>query len=216
MTLSKKNKTLVSKLEFLIVVLSLIAILITLRILSREIFADEWIGSLGLITIVFGIILFLAKKEKIGIFGRMFIRQITKTHQGKKKLIVYSQTILFLSVGIFTIFSIHSGNHDYYDLKQQVITELHRQGILVDSNLNYDVIHKITSQITPNQQIGAIASLPILSVQDFKIFSVVLAVTDHLMGGWVMYFWQVMIIECIEFGVFLGITKRYFLKKIND
>ncbi|WP_010192259.1 hypothetical protein [Candidatus Nitrosarchaeum limnium] len=215
MTLSNKNKTFASKLEFLIVAVSLIAILIPLRILSREIFADGWIASLGLITLVFGIILFLAKKEKIGVFGRMFIRQITKTHQGKKKLIVYSQTILFLSVGLFTIFSIHSGNHDYYDLKQQVIEELHKQGILVDSNLNYDAIHKITSQITPNQQIGAITALPILSVQDFKVFSVVLAVTDHLMGGWVMYFWQVMIIECIEFSVFLGISKRYFLKNIN-
>jgi len=216
MTLFKKNRTFSPKLEFLIIAFSLIAILIPLRILSRILFADEWVGSLGLISIVFGMILLLAKKEKIGIFGQMFIRQLTKTHQGKRRWFVYIQTGLFLSIGFFTIFSIHVGNHDYYDLKEQVIAELHKKGILIDSNFNYDAIQQITSQITPDQQIEVITALPILSVQDFKIFSVVLAVTDHLMGGWVMYFWQVMLIECIEFTVFLGITKKYFLKNIHN
>ncbi|MCE9652507.1 MAG: hypothetical protein K8Q89_05560 [Nitrosarchaeum sp.] len=216
MTLFNKNKTFSPKIEFIIVAFSLIAILVPLRIFSKIIFSDEWLGSLGLISLVFGIILFLAKKEKIGVFGQMFLRQISKNYHGKRKWFVYVQTGLFLFIGGFTVFSIHVGNHDYSDLKDQVITQLHKQGILVDSDLSYDAIQRVTSQISPNQQIDAIVVLPLLSVQDFKIFSVVLAVSDHLMGGWVMYFWQIMLIECMEFTVFLGISRKFFLKNIKN
>ncbi len=215
MTLFKKNHADLSYhpfLEFLIVTISLIAVLVPLRIFSRIVFEDEWIGSLGLISVVLGTILFLSKKEKLGIFGKMFIRQIIKNHKGKRKWIIYLQTILFLSIGILTIFSIHTGNNDYHLLKEQVIAEFHKQGIVIDSNLNYDAIQQISSQVSLEQQAMAITALPLLTIQDFKIFAVVLAVTDQLMGGWVMYFWQVMVIEIIEITALLGITKKLFFK----
>jgi len=200
-------------LEFLIVTSSLIAILVPLRIFSKIVFADEWIGSLGLISVIFGVIIFLSKKEKLGIFGQMFIRQIIKNHKGKRKWIIYFQTILFLSIAIFTIFSIHTGNNDYYLLKEQVIAEFQKQGIVIDSSLNLDAIQQISSKISPEEQVGAIAALPFLTIQNFEIFSVVLAVTDQLLGGWVMYFWQIMLIEIVEIAILLGITKKLFLKK---
>ena len=215
MTLFKKNHADLSYhpfLEFLIVTISMIAVLVPLRIVSRIIFEDEWIGSLGLISVVLGMILFLSKKEKLGIFGQMFIRQIIRNHKGKRKWIIYLQTILFLSIGILTIFSIHTGNNEYYLLKEQVIAEFHKQGIVIDSNLNYDAIQQISSQVSLEQQVMSITALPLLTIQDFKIFSVVLAVTDQLMGGWVMYFWQVMLIEIIEITALLCITRKLFLK----
>ena len=217
MALFKKNHTDSSYppfLEFLIVTLSLIAILVPIRIFSKMIFADEWIGSLGLTSLILGIIIFLSKKEKLGMFGQMFIRQIIKNHKGKRKWIIYLQTIIFLSIGILTIFSIHTGNNDYYLLKEQVIEEFHKQGIIIDSSFNFDGIQQISSQISPEQQLGAIAALPLLTIQDFKIFSVILAVTDQLMGGWVMYFWQIMLIETVEIVVLLGVTKNLIFKKM--
>ena len=75
---------------------SVLLILVPLRIFSRGIFADEWIGSLGMISIVFGAILFLSKKEKLVEFGEMFLRQIVKNLKGKKKAVIYFQTGLFL------------------------------------------------------------------------------------------------------------------------
>jgi hypothetical protein len=176
------------------------------------IFGDSWISSLGLISVVLGMILFLSKKEKLGKFGQMFIRQIIKNHKGKRKWAMYFQMTLILSMGIFTIFSIHTGNTEHQILKEQVIEEFKKQGIVIDSNLNYDAIQKISSQITPRQQIESITTLPILSIQDFGIFSVVLAVTDQLLGGWVMYFWQVVLIESVEILVFIGVTRKILLK----
>ncbi|BDQ30626.1 hypothetical protein NZNM25_07310 [Nitrosopumilus zosterae] len=199
-------------LEFLIVTLSLVAILVPLRILSKVIFDDEWIGSIGVITVVFGVILFLSMKEKLGNFGQMFLRQITKNHTRKQKWIIFSQTGLFLSLGILTIFSIHAGNTEYHLLKEQVIAEFGNKGIMIDSDLNFDAINQISSQVSPEQQVGAIAALPLLTIQNFEIFSVVLAVTDQMMGGWVMYFWQIMVIETMEISIFLFITRKFTLK----
>ncbi|KAF6247069.1 hypothetical protein C6990_05140 [Nitrosopumilus sp. b3] len=200
--------------EFLIIAFSLIAILVPLRIFAKIIFVDEWIGSIGIITVIFGLILYLSKKEKLGIFGKMFIRQITKNHKGKRKWIIYSQTGLFLSMGALTIFCIHSGNTEYYPLKEQVIAEFGNQGILIDSELNFDAINQISSQVSPEEQVGAIAALPMLTIQNFEIFSVVLSVTDQMMGGWVMYFWQIMVIETMEVSIFLGISRKFIFKNI--
>lgn len=199
-------------LEFLIITLSLIAILVPLRILSKMIFVDEWIGSIGIITVVFGVILFLSMKEKLGNFGQMFLRQIIKNHTRKQKWIIFSQTGLFLSMGILTIFSINAGNTEYYLLKEQVIAEFGNKGIMIDSDLNFDAINQISSQVSPEQQAGAIAALPLLTIQNFEIFSVVLAVTDQMMGGWVMYFWQIMVIETMEISIFLFITRKFTSK----
>lgn len=217
MALFKKNRIDGSYhpfLEFLIITSSLIVVFFTIRIVSRTIFMDEWIGSLGLISVILGMILFLSKKEKLGVFGQMFIRQIIKNHKGKRKWIMYIQIILFLFIGISTIFSIHMGNNEYYLLKEQVIDKFQEQGMMIDSNLNLEVIKNISSQISSKEQISGIVLLPLLAIQHFEIFSVVLAVTDQLMGGWVMYFWQVMIIEVIEITVFIGISKKLFFKNL--
>ncbi|MCH7966052.1 MAG: hypothetical protein IIB02_01325 [Thaumarchaeota archaeon] len=217
MTLFKKNQIDGSYhpfLEFLIITSSLIAVFFTIRIVSRIIFMDEWIGSLGLISGILGMILFLSKKEKLGVFGQMFIRQIIKNHKGKRKWIIYIQIILFLFIGISTIFSIHMGNNEYYLLKEQVIDKFQEHGMMIDSNLNLEVIKNISSQLSSKQQISGIVALPLLAIQHFEIFSVVLAVTDQLMGGWVMYFWQVMVIEIIEIAVFIEISKKLFFKNL--
>ena len=214
MTLFKKNHRrylLNPFLEFLIVTISIIAILVPLRIVSKVIFANEWVGSIGIVSVVFGLILLLSKKEKLGKFGQMFIRQIIKNHKGKRKWIIYTQTALFLSIGILTIFSINAGNTQYHLLKEQVIAEFGNQGILIDSDLNFNAIDQISSQVSPEQQVESIVLLPLLTIQNFEIFSVVLAMTDQMMGGWVMYFWQIMIIEILEITIFLGITRKSIL-----
>ena len=217
MTLFKKNDSgylLPPFLEFLIVTISLIAILIPLRILSKIIFVDEWLGSIGLITVVFGVMIFLSKKGKLGHFGQMFLRQITKNHNRKRKWMIYTQTALFLSMGLLTIFSIHIGNTEYYVLKEQVIAEFGTKGVLIDSSLNFNAINQIRSQVSLEQEVSAIATLPLLTIHNFEIFSVVLAVTDQMMGGWVMYFWQIMVIEILEISIFLCISRRFIFKNI--
>jgi len=56
--------------------------------------------------------------------------------------------------------------------------------------------------------------LPFLIIENFEIFSVILAVTDQLMGGWVMYFWQVMVVEIAEITIFIVISKKFLIKNL--
>ena len=152
MTLIRKNSPdfiLHPFLEFLIVTISLISILVPLRIFTKIALVDDWIGSIGIISVVFGLILYLSKNEKLGIFGKMFIRQIVRNHKGKRTLVIYSQTALFLFVGLLTIFSIHTGNTEFYSLKEQIIAEFSNQGVQIDSTLNFNAIDHISSQVSP-------------------------------------------------------------------
>ena len=192
---------------------SLLAILfIFLRVIFRLVFGDVWIGSLGLASLILGTVLFLSKKEKLGIFGQVLIKQITKTYAGKRKWAVYVQLGFFLSVSVFTMIAIYIGNTEYQSLKDQVIDEFKNKGISVDSNLNLDVIHQISSQVTPLQQMESIVHFPIMLTTNYRLFSVILAVSDQLLGGWVMYFWQVSIIEILEFLIFLRISRKVLLR----
>ena len=211
MKLSKKFSYSITNsfLEFAIVTLSLISILVLIRIISKSVFDDNWVGSLGMVSAVFGILLFLAKKEKLGIFGKMFIRQITKNYHGKKKWLIYAQTGFFLFIGLLTIFSIHTGNTEFTNLKEQVISHLNSEGMLIDSQVNYDTLGQLSSQISVEQQIQSIVNLPSILIGNFVIFSVVLSVTNDLLGGWVMFFWQVMIIETIEIICFVYFARKY-------
>lgn len=215
MTLIKKNGPdfhFSPLLEFLIVAISLVLILVPIRIFTKIVFADNWIGSIGIISVVFGLILYLSKNNRLGIFGQMFIRQIIRNHKGKRKWAIYLQISLFLFVGLLTIFSIHAGNTEFHSLKKQIIEEFNNRGVFIDSTLNFDSINYVSSQVSPEQQLGAIATLPLLIIQNFQLFSVVLSVTDQMMGGWVMYFWQIMVIETIEIAIFLSVSKKFILK----
>ena len=148
---TNKNNELNPYLEYFIVTISLIAILISIRFLTKTFLMDNWLGSLGLVTIILGGLLYLAKKEKLGKFGAMFIRQIIKHHTGKRKWLVYTQTSIFLAIAFFTVFSIHMGNTEFSPLKEQVIDKFKTQGMTIDSELNYDVIETVSSQISPEQ-----------------------------------------------------------------
>lgn len=205
-----------SFLEFTIVTVSLISMLVLIRIISKSVFDDNWIGSLGMVSAIFGILLFLTKKEKLGIFGKMFIRQITKNYQGKKKWLIYAQTGFFLFVGITTIVSIHMGNTEFVDFKEQVISYFNSEGMIIDSEVNYNTLNQLSSQITLEQQIQSIISLPSILIGNFVVFSVVLSVMNELLGGWVMFFWQVMLIETIEIIGFVFFARKYLLKNLTQ
>ena len=196
--------------------ISLISMLVLIRIISKSVFDDNWIGSLGMVSGIFGLLLFLAKKEKLGFFGNMFIRQITKNYQGKKKWLIYAQTGFFLSIGLLTIFSIHSGNTEFANLKEQVITHLNSEGMLIDSAVNYDTLNQLSSKITIEQQIQSIVNLPSILIENYVVFSVVLSVTNELLGGWVMFFWQVMIIESIEIICFVCFARKYLRSNLIE
>jgi len=61
----------------------LLLVLLPVRVLFVRYVADDWFGSFGLITGISVLIIYLAKKNKLGWFGRAFHRQMWKSIQEK-------------------------------------------------------------------------------------------------------------------------------------
>ena len=85
--------------------------------------SDNWFGSFGLISVISITVIILTKKRKLGKFGEMFDRQLSKLQHGKRAKIVYGQSILFLLILGGTIFAIEQGNSTYVELKNEILKE---------------------------------------------------------------------------------------------
>ncbi|MGI0061995.1 MAG: hypothetical protein ACREBA_06045, partial [Nitrosotalea sp.] len=68
--------------EKLIVFGVITGIFLPIRMVFYAYFSAHWIGSLGLVSSLMFVLIFLAHKQKLGRFGNLFLRQITKTIKG--------------------------------------------------------------------------------------------------------------------------------------
>ena len=95
--------------ESVIVFGGMMGLLLLVRILFVSYVSESWIGSLGLLSAVSLLLLFLAKKKKLGKFGIMFERQMKKIQQGKLGVLVYGESIFSIVLILILIFAIDGG-----------------------------------------------------------------------------------------------------------
>ena len=95
--------------ESVIVFGGMMGLLLLVRILFVSYVSESWIGSLGLLSAVSLLLLFLAKKKKLGKFGTMFERQMKKIQQGKLGVLVYGESIFSIVLILILIFAIDGG-----------------------------------------------------------------------------------------------------------
>lgn len=203
-----------SRTESIVIMLSFVAILIPLRIVTKAVFQDGWLGSLGVLTAVITLLIVLSHKDKLGWYGRAFIRQITKMHKGKRKYLFFAQSLMLILFGIFIVYSVNVGNSDeYIGIKNQILDEFRAEGIPVGEKGSMEAVLELTSEIPIEDQIEAMINLPVLAVKEFQIIAISFAISNDLMDGWLLYLWQVILIESIEFmGIFI-VTKKYVKAK---
>lgn len=195
-----------TKRESLLVMLVMAGILLPLRFITVYAFGDHWLGSLGVITAVTLIILTLAKKQKLGKFGDMLIRQINRFHRkGKKKWVVIGYMSFLALYGGFSVYAINEGNTTYYDLKVQATGEIAELGVK-DYN---DVIAK-SGEMSAEEHAKAVTSLPF---QKFGILAVSLAIVNDMMDNWYMFFATILVVESLEVLGIIAITSRYAKNK---
>jgi hypothetical protein len=220
-----------SRLETLVIMLSFAAILIPLRVITKEVFADGWLGSLGVLTAVITAIIVLSHKDKLGWYGKAFMRQITKMHKGKKRYFFFAQTSVFILFGVFIVSAITVGNsEEYIDVKNQVLDQMRSEGIPVESVTStepagatiedriesvetqfetMESVMEMNADVPIERQIETVVALPVIAVKEFHIIGIAFAISNDLMGGWMLYLWQVILIESIEFmGIYI-VTKKY-------
>jgi hypothetical protein len=105
--------------ESIIVFGIITGLLLPVRLLFVTFVSDSWVGSFGVISVISISIIILAKKGKLGEFGNMFQRQIEKLLRGKRKILVYVESVFVLVLLGGMIFTIDQGNTTYSHVQDQ-------------------------------------------------------------------------------------------------
>jgi len=195
-------------LEGLIVFAVMTGVLLPVRLFFVAYISENWFGSFGLVGAISIILITLAKKDKLGKFGQMFNRQISKFQHGKKGKIVYGQSILFLVILGGTIFAIEAGNSEYVDLKNELIAE-HNE--LTQPEQLWAQAEKIEF----SEWVDGFAGLFLAVFFAFPQVAAVFAVLNEAFNGWVLHFYTVGFVEYLElFGILL--YHRFAFRKNNS
>jgi len=184
--------------ESIIVFVVMTALLLPIRLLFVSYVSDDWLGSLGVISIISISFLILAKKGRLGKFGDIFQRQIEKLLRGKRKIIVYTESLFILILLGAMIFAINQGNSTYLDVQNTIYSnpELNSPEKLMEK----------TNKWTTNDWFNGLIMAPIAFVTTFPQMSAVIASMDSALGGWLLHFYTV---GFIEYSEFLGILMLY-------
>lgn len=181
------------------VAIVLLFVFLPVRVFFVRFVSDDWLGSFGLITLVSVILIVLAKKNKIGWFGRAYLRQLFKANRGKRKYFFYTNLIvgtLFLGV---TIYAINLGQDQY----QEMVIEIKEQ-IPYD---NMEEMYKETREEIELEDIpkGLLVFVLILFTR-FDLFAVLMTTLDDLSDGWILHFSTIFLVEGLEM---LGLLLYY-------
>jgi preprotein translocase subunit SecG len=173
-------------------------LLLPARLLFVTFVSDDWLGSFGVISAISVGILILVKKGKLGEFGNMFQRQIEKLLKGKRKILVYAESVFVLVLLGSMIFAINQGNSTYSDMQDQFFT-----------NQEIDTPERLiqhTNEWEANDWFAGLIAAPVAFVTAFPQMSAVIASIDGTLDGWLLHFYTV---GFVEYAEFLGILLLY-------
>ena len=184
--------------ESLIVFAIMTGVLLPVRLLFVTYVSDNWLGSFGMISAVSITILILVRKGKLGKFGNMFQRQIEKLLRGKRKFIVYAESVFVLFLLGTMIFAINAGNSTFSELQDdfQITNEIHSPETLASQ----------TQDWTAKDWFDGFLAVPVAFIAAFPQMSAVIASIDGALNGWLLHFYTV---GFVEYAEFLGILVLY-------
>jgi hypothetical protein len=195
-----------SKLESLLVFGIMGGILLPARLLFTEYISDDWLGSLGVISVISLSIIILAKKKKLGFFGPMLERQIFKFQKGKRGILVFAESAVLLVILGTMIFAIDQGHSVHEQQKMEYIPEnISIQNHAIDS----------AKDMTSSDWILGTLMAPVAFVTAFPQMSAAMASIDDSMDGWLMHFYTVGFVEYLELVGILVYYKISFRRKTS-
>ena len=181
-------------------------ILLPARLLFVEYISDNWLGSLGVITLISTVVIILAKKKKLGFFGPMLERQMFKFQKGKRGILIIGESIFLLLILGGMIFAIDQGNNVYYELKMQNIENS-------SSPTSAKQILEDTNDWEASDWFMGFLMAPVAFVTAFPQMSAAIASIDQSLDGWLMHFYTVGFVEHLELLGILIFYRISFRKK---
>jgi hypothetical protein len=189
--------------EKLIVFGVIAGIFLPVRMVFYAYFSAHWIGSLGLVSSLMFVLIFLAHKQKLGRFGILFLNQLTKTIKGKSGKIAIVFSLVLIAYFASTLVWIERGNTIYHDEKNLISQSMFSN---YDSNkMNPSVIHKIMIIKQGNTIIDASN----VNYAD-QIISMTYAIMNDMMGGWMVNLDMILLVEQFEFLGFVVLYRKIY------
>jgi hypothetical protein len=179
-------------------------VFLPIRLVFTSLVSDNWLGSLGLMTIFAILLVLLIKRKKLGKIGIMFERQIRKTIVGKTGKYIILFALFFLFYFGTTLFFMDRGNTIYEEDKEifyfAIIGE---KGFDIDEISTYGLNGPKILKNTNYENLQSIANL------DY-VFSIAYAVMNDMSQEWISHFVILMFIEQIELiGLLLFYRKTF-------
>ena len=167
-------------------------VFLPIRVLFTSLISDNWLGSLGIISLIAVIVVVLIKKNKLGWFGRMFEKQIKKTLTGKTGKYIIGFAIFFLLYFGATLFFIERGSTVFAEDKEIFFSAIvGEEDYDIKDLANYELIGpKLIAQYQTT-------NLQSLAKLDY-MFSIAYSVMDEMSDGWLSHVVVVMFVEQIE------------------
>jgi len=199
--------------EKMVVSLGFVAIFLPLRYFFYVYVSEYWLGSVGLVSAVVGIITYLSYKDKFGWFGRLWKKQIHRIARGKLGSIVLILGIFFAFFFGFAIWSFEAGKDS--EAYQISIIILEEQDLMLSMDPKEAIetfaeVGRRTDLDTFNQANENLAELwaedPALFVDTMVVL---LAVINTWVGGWLGHLYVILFVQEIE-QVFLIVFFRWF------
>ncbi|MGI0017093.1 MAG: hypothetical protein ACREA1_00125 [Nitrosotalea sp.] len=189
--------------EKLIVFGVIAGIFLPIRMVFYAYFSTHWIGSLGLVSSLMFILIFLAHKQKLGRFGTLFLNQLTKTIKGKSGKIAIVFSLVLIAYFSSTLVLIERGNTIYSDEKH-LISQILFSNYGTDKMSSSD-IHKIMNI----KQGNTIIDVSNVTYAD-QIMSMTYAILNDMMGGWMVNLDLILLVEQFEFLGFVMIYRKIY------
>lgn len=166
-----------------------LGILLPVRLVFSEFVSDHWLGNLGIITITGGVLIFLARKNKLGRLGKIFEKQLISTLTGKTgKFIIIVSTIFLVYFGS-TLILIERGNTVYADDADIFYLHITNNADL-ETALNWD----LKGPTHVDSQHGFFNMFFVLEYA----FSITYAMIDEMSKGWMSHLYSILFVEQIE------------------
>lgn len=188
--------------EKLIVFGVITGVFLPIRMVFYNYFSVHWIGSLGLVSSLMFVLILLAHKRKLGRFGDLFLKQLTKTIKGKSGKVAIVLSLVLIAYFGSTIMWIERGNTVYSDEKHLVAQILFLN--YGHDKMNPDDVHKIM-----NIQSRNMFDASSVNYVD-QIISMTYAIMNDMMGGWMINLDMILLVEQLEFLGFLVIYRRMY------
>lgn len=188
--------------EKLIILSVTTGIFLPLRIIFTAYVSDYWLGSIGIVSAIGLLFVYLIKKNKLGGFGKIFVKQMKKTIGGKTGKYVIGFSILFLIYFGSSLYLIDRGDSVYLQDKEIFYS-------IIISEQEFKVENIPIEKLKGPEPFFGLDNLLWLSSFEYGL-SIAYAVMNDATDGWLSHLIVVIFVEQLEVLGLLYFYRRTF------